>query len=150
MRDFLPSLRHCLVPNHMVCSFSMTQGGGSLGRRFQIKHMVSRVAVSTLCVGMGTHGPFPLLWGLFLPPQDGLSQASAGPAAGKGGAAYVGGGAEDPEAAAPLAQAPGASTRSPGASGLGTGPFILKGEARPVPVEAQWGPFLLVTLPGAL
>lgn len=69
VRDFLRSLSHCLVPNHMVCSFSMSQGGDSLGKRFQIKHMVSRVEVSTLGVGMGTHGPFPGLCGLFLSPQ---------------------------------------------------------------------------------
>lgn len=33
--------------------------------RFQIKHMVSRAAVSILCVGVGTRGPFSMLSGPF-------------------------------------------------------------------------------------
>lgn len=43
VRDVLPSLSLCLVPNRVVCCFSMTQGEAG------IKHMVFRAVVSTPC-----------------------------------------------------------------------------------------------------
>lgn len=104
--------------------------------RFQIKHMVSRVAVSTLCVGMGTHGPFPKLWGLCLPPQDSLSRAPASPAQGSPGWEWP---VREGSSGSPPIQAPEAKT---GFSVISTSTFILKGENRPIPVEAHWGPFL--------
>lgn len=57
----------------------MTQGEGSLGMRFQIKHMVSRAAVSALCVLVWEHGgPAGYCLEPSLPPQDGLNQVTAG------------------------------------------------------------------------
>lgn len=58
IRDVLPSLSLCLVPNHVVCCFSMTQGEAG------IKHMVFRAVVSTPCHAVRSQGPCPTLWGV--------------------------------------------------------------------------------------
>lgn len=64
VRDLLQSLRHCLVPNHMVCSFSMTQEEVP-----NKAHGFQNSSVYTLC-WRGSTSPFPGLSGALSPSPE--------------------------------------------------------------------------------
>lgn len=113
----------------------MTQGGVSLGMRFEIKHMVSRAGASILYVLVREHrGPSPGLSGALSPSGEGGGQAPAGPAHGmrrsSRGPSRAGSGPA--VVAPPRLPRPGRHQRGPEISVPAH--FILK-EDRPVPVE---------------